>query len=47
MRPAILSLACLLGAAALGGSAVPVAAQGQPPHAWLFGSWTGGCCAPR
>ena len=35
-----LSLACLLGAAALGGG--PAAAQGQPPHAWLFGSWTGG-----
>ncbi len=38
---ATFSLACLLAAASLTGS-VPVAAQGQPPHAWLFGSWTGG-----
>src|SRR3954470_25044211 len=22
--------------------AAPVLAQGQPPHAWLFGTWTGG-----
>ena len=33
-----LSLAALLLAA----PSVPVFAQAQPPHAWLFGTWTGG-----
>lgn len=39
----------LLAAALAGFAALPVAApprparaQGQPPHAWLFGTWTGG-----
>lgn len=41
-RTATLFLTCLLGAAAFGGNGGPVAAQSQPPHAWLFGSWTGG-----
>ncbi len=43
-RTATLStaLACLLGAAAIGGSAGPAPAQSLPPHAWLFGAWTGG-----
>jgi hypothetical protein len=31
-------LACLAGL----GVASPAAAAGAPPHAWLFGSWTGG-----
>lgn len=35
-------LACLLGVTAIGGSSGPAAAQGEPPHAWLFGAWTGG-----
>ena len=33
-----LSLAALL----LAGPSVPVFAQAQAPHAWLFGTWTGG-----
>ena len=41
-RTLTLSLACLLGAAAIGLPTRPATAQNQPPHAWLFGSWTGG-----
>ncbi len=40
-RAALLSLCCLL--------AIPTApawSQGQPPHAWLFGTWTGGLFPP-
>jgi hypothetical protein len=42
MRPGMLVLAAAL---ALGGS---VGAQpgGEPPHAWVFGSWTGGIFPP-
>src|ERR1700761_6380890 len=37
-RPATLVLAGL--------HAVPARAQGLPPHAWLFGAWTGGLFPP-
>ena len=39
----------MVAAVALGGSVAPqVAAQpgGEPPHAWVFGSWTGGMFPP-
>lgn len=40
-RAVLLSLALLLAAPA------PSAfSQGQPPHAWLFGTWTGGLFPP-
>jgi hypothetical protein len=40
-RAVLLSLALLLAAP------VPSAfSQGQPPHAWLFGTWTGGLFPP-
>ena len=45
MRPTASSRATAgLLAAALLLPALPAAAQqrGEPPHAWLFGSWTGG-----
>ncbi len=32
----------LLGAVLLGTPAAPAAAQAAPPHAWLFGIWSGG-----
>ena len=32
----------VLVAPLLAAPASPVRAQGEPPHAWLFGSWTGG-----
>jgi hypothetical protein len=32
----------LVAAPLLAAPASPVRAQGEPPHAWLFGSWTGG-----
>jgi hypothetical protein len=38
-RILLLASVCLLGAALPGR---PAAAQGGPPHAWLFGAWTGG-----
>lgn len=41
-RALMLSIACLLGMAATGVPVCQAAAQNQPPHAWLFGSWTGG-----
>jgi len=34
--------ACVLSCLAGLGVASPAAAAGAPPHAWLFGSWTGG-----
>jgi hypothetical protein len=35
--------ACLLAATLLATSSLTASAQqGQPPHAWLFGTWTGG-----
>jgi hypothetical protein len=35
--------ACLLAAALLATSSLAASAQqSQPPHAWLFGTWTGG-----
>src|SRR4051794_27462758 len=37
-RPFLLALAGLL----LASPAAPLLAQPQPPHAWLFGTWTGG-----
>lgn len=40
-RPALLA-ACLCAAVALAPTPRPAAAQALPPHAWLFGSWTGG-----
>jgi len=41
-RLILLSLASLLLAAA----PASTFAQGQPPHSWLFGSWTGGIFPP-
>ena len=32
----------ILAAAGLLAAAAPAAAQSQPPHAWLFGTWSGG-----
>jgi hypothetical protein len=52
MRRSILVVAMAV-VAALGGSAVPPPAGAQqgaqradPPHAWVFGSWTGGIFPP-
>lgn len=36
-----MALACLLGVTAML-NAGPATAQSEPPHAWLFGAWTGG-----
>src|SRR5512139_643847 len=46
MRVGTLAKGLLVVAAvlALGGSGS--AQQGQPPHAWVFGSWTGGIFPP-
>ena len=41
-RIACLLAASLFGAAVLPVAATPASAQQAPPHAWLFGSWTGG-----
>ena len=41
-RTLLLVTACLLGAAALAAPVSPARAQTAPPHAWLFGTWTGG-----
>jgi hypothetical protein len=42
-RTAILCLVVALLVAGTAGALAPrAAAQAQPPHAWLFGSWTGG-----
>ena len=40
MRRLAFSLACLVFAGAV--VPAPAAAQGLPPHAWLFGTWVGG-----
>lgn len=42
MRRLACSLAVMLAFAALAPGATPAAAQALPPHAWLFGTWTGG-----
>ncbi len=42
MRRAILVLAAALGLAGSAGFQQAGAQQGDPPHAWVFGSWTGG-----
>ncbi len=34
--------AILLAAPLMASPAAPVLAQSEPPHGWLFGSWTGG-----
>lgn len=40
-RPSLLA-ACLCAVVALAPVPRPAVAQAMPPHAWLFGSWTGG-----
>ncbi len=42
-QPLVRRLSLALAALVL---AHPALAQGQPPHAWLFGSWTGGLFPP-
>ncbi len=41
-RTLLFATACLLAGAALAVPVSPLRAQAAPPHAWLFGSWTGG-----
>lgn len=41
-RPLAKPAVCLLAILAVGSASQPVSAQNGPPHAWLFGSWTGG-----
>ncbi len=41
-RTSLLAAACLCAALALAPPSRPAEAQALPPHAWLFGSWTGG-----
>lgn len=46
MRRAVLFSLCLLMAAPVSSALSPAFSQGQPPHAWLFGTWTGGLFPP-
>jgi hypothetical protein len=40
-------IACLIVTLALATLHIaPARAQGLPPHAWLFGAWTGGLFPP-
>ncbi len=41
-RLTCLLAASLFGATVLPAATTPASAQQGPPHAWLFGTWTGG-----